>query len=169
MNAMKEIKLEKVTLNIGVGGDANKLDKSMKLLQAITNSKPVKTVTYKRIPTWGVRPGLPIGCMVTIRGKKAEEMLIRLFASVANKLNYKKFDNHGNLSFGIKEYIDIPGVKYDADLGIIGLEAAITLKRAGFRIKNRKIRKKKIPTKHKIPKEESMNFVKEKFGVSLIE
>ena len=131
---MKEIKLEKVTLNIGVGGDANKLDKSMKLLQAITNSKPVKTVTYKRIPTWGVRPGLPIGCMVTIRGKKAEEMLIRLFAS-----------------------------------GIIGLEAAITLKRAGFRIKNRKIRKKKIPTKHKIPKEESMNFVKEKFGVSLIE
>ena len=78
MNKNKEIRIEKVTLNIGAGGSAELVNKGLKLLQAITGIKPVKTVTTKRIPTWGVRPGLAIGCKVTVRGKKAEELLKRL-------------------------------------------------------------------------------------------
>ena len=78
-------------------------------------------------------------------------------------------DKEGNFAFGIKEYIDIPGMKYDMDIGIIGLEVSVTLKRPGFRIKRRTIKKKKIPSRHKITKDEAISFVKEKFGVKFAE
>lgn len=169
MNVMKQIQLDKITLNMGSGSDSNRSEKAVKLLQAISESKPVKTITQKRIPTWGVRPGLRVGCKVTLRGKKAEDLLNRLFKSIENKINIKKFDNQGNLSFGIREYIDIPDVKYDVDIGIIGLEVAITLKRPGFRIKDRKIQTKKIPARHRISKEEAIEFIKQKFGVKITE
>lgn len=169
MNPMKEVRLDKVTLNIGSGSDNAKLEKSVKLLEAISESKAVRTVTQKRIPTWGVRPGLKVGCKVVVRGKRAEQLLGRLFKSVGDKLNNKKFDDYGNLSFGIKEYIDIPGVKYDAEIGIIGLEVAITLKRPGFRVKERRIKASKIPKRHKISKEDAMSFIKQKFNVELTE
>jgi len=165
MKSMREIGIEKVTLNMGTGTEKANMEKAMKLLKKITNAKPIQTKTMKRIPTWGIRPGLPIGCKVTLRGKKAEELLRRLLQAVNNQLNESKFDKGGNFSFGITEYLDIPGVEYDADIGIIGLEVAVTLKRPGFRIKRRKRQKKKIPTKHKITKEESMEFIKNKFGI----
>lgn len=165
MNSMREIGIEKVTLNMGTGTEKQNMEKAMKLLKKITNAKPIQTKTMKRIPTWGIRPRLPIGCKVTLRGKKAEELLTRLLQAVNNQLNESRFDKEGNFSFGITEYLDIPGVEYDADIGIIGLEVAVTLKRPGFRIKRRKKQKKKIPAKHKISKEESMEFIKNKFGV----
>ncbi len=164
---MKQIKVGKVTLNMGVGGPGPKLDKAMKLLETITGSKPVTTKTKKRIPTWSLRPGLSIATKVTLRGKKAEELLKRLLDAVENKLHPKKFDNQGNFSFGIKEYLDIPGMNYMMDLGMMGLEVAVTLERPGFRIKRRKIFKKKIATRHKITKEEAMNFLTEKYGVKV--
>src|SRR3989344_2443945 len=97
-NKMREIKIEKITLNIGVGG-----------------------------------PG-------------------------------DKFDKNGNFSFGINEYINIQGIEYEIDIGIIGLEAAVTLTRPGYRIKRRLI-KNKISKKHQITKEEGINFVKSYFNV----
>jgi large subunit ribosomal protein L5 len=166
MNAMKEIRVEKVTLNIGTGKPGPELEKALKLLKDLSGKKPVETKTTKRIPTWSLRPGLAIGAKVTLRGKAAEELLGRLLESIDNQLTKKKFDNEGNFSFGIKEYIDIPGTTYNMEIGIIGLEVAVTLSRPGFRIKNRNIRKKKIPRRHRIPKEDAMNFVKEKFKVN---
>src|SRR3989344_1673269 len=105
MNRMREIGIEKVSLNIGTGGPGEKLEKALKLLEKITGSKPVQTKTKLRIPTWGVRPGLVIGCKVTLRGKKAEELLGRLLKGVGNKLNKASFDNEGNVAFGIHEYL----------------------------------------------------------------
>jgi len=84
-----------------------------------------------------------------------------------NTLPDKKFDAFGNFSFGIKEYIDIPGVPYDASIGVIGLEAAVTLARSGFRIKYRSIKKKKISSRHSVKKEDAINFVKSKFNVKV--
>jgi len=165
MNSAKEIQIEKVTLNIGVGETGDKLEKAVSLLNKISGLKPIRTKTMKRIPTWGVRPKLQIGCKVTIRGKKTEELLKRLLEAVKNNLSISKFDNEGNFAFGIPEYIDIPGVEYDVDIGIIGLDVAVTLKRAGFRIKRRRIKKTKIPKKHRITKEESISFVKNKFNI----
>ena len=139
MNSMKKIRTEKVTLNIGVGGPGDKLDKAMKLLNNISGVKSVQTKAgpSMRIPTWGVRPNLPIACKVTVRGEKAEKLLKRLLQAVDNKLPTRKFDKFGNFSFGIPEYIDIPDVPYDQSIGVIGLEVAVTLERPGFRIKRR--------------------------------
>ncbi|MBS3152336.1 50S ribosomal protein L5 [Candidatus Woesearchaeota archaeon] len=165
MNIMREIKVEKITLNIGVGAPGEKLEKAMKLLKNITGLKPVPTSSNKRIPTWGVRPNLNIACKVTVRGKNAEKLLVNLLSAADNKLSRNKFDKFGNFSFGIPEYIDIPDVQYDASIGVIGLEVAVTLGRPGFRIGKRSIRTRKIPMKHRITTDDAVNFMKDKFGI----
>ncbi|MBU4500966.1 MAG: 50S ribosomal protein L5 [Nanoarchaeota archaeon] len=164
---MRTIKIEKVTLNIGTGEPGDKLEKAKKLLGTISGMKAVPTASNKRIPTWKVRPGLQIGCRVTIRGEKAKELLKRLLQGVENTLPEVKFDRQGNFSFGVPEYLDVPELKYDAEIGVIGFNVAVTLKRAGFRIKHRKLKKKKIPVKNKITKEESIEFVKKEFGTQI--
>ena len=67
----------------------------------------------------------------------------------------------------LSEYIDIPDITYDPDIGIIGLEVCVTLERPGFRIKRRKIMKKKIPTRHKLTKDEAIAFVKKEFNIQI--
>lgn len=167
MNPMQKIDIEKITLNICVGQPGDNLDKAIKLLNKITGCKPIQTKAKKRIPTWSIRPGLAIGCKVTIRSQKAKELLKRLLTSKNDKLNESNFDNQGNLSFGIPEYIDIPGIEYDASIGIIGFEVAITLKRSGFRIKNRKIKSKLISKKHQISKQEAIDYMKNEFKTNI--
>ncbi len=167
MNKMKEIKVAKVTLNIGAGKDQNQIKKGIMLLRNITNEKPVETVTKKRIAGWGIRPGLPIGCKVTLRKEKAVKLLKNLINAKESKLNEKQFDDNGNIAFGIAEYIDIPEVKYDPKIGIIGLEVCVTLERAGYRVKKRKICKRKIHKNHKISKEEAIEFMKKEFGIKI--
>lgn len=164
---MREIHVEKVTLNIGVGSPGDKLDKAMRLLKNISGRKPVQTSSDKRIPTWGVRPKLPIACKVTVRGKEASKLLKRLLSAMDNSISMRKFDKFGNFSFGIKEYIDIPEVPYEASIGVIGLEAAVTLSRKGFRIKRRSKLKRKIPSRHNISDVQAMDFMKKEFSLVL--
>lgn len=164
---MRTIKIEKVTLNIGTGEPGDKLEKAKKLLNAISGMKAVPTVTQKRIPTWKIRPGLAIGCKVTIRGEKAKELLKRLLQGMENELDESKFDKQGNVSFGIKEYLDVPGLKYDADVGVIGFDVAVTLQRSGFRLKRRMLKKRRIPKKHKISREEAIEFMKKEFNIKV--
>ena len=139
---MRDMRIEKLTLNIGAGKEQAVLEKGMLLLKNITGVSPVKTITQKRIAGWGLRPGLPIGCKITLRKIRAKELIKNLLAARNNSLSKINFDNHGNISFGIHEYIDIPGVKYDHKIGIMGLQVSLTLERPGFRIKKRKIMKK---------------------------
>ncbi len=167
-NVMRQLRVTKVTLNIGAGKSTEKLEKGVKLLKAIAGIAPVKTFTNKRIPNWGLRPGLPIGCKLTLRKSASIELLRRLIQSRDNKLVGSQFDDEGNVSFGIPEYIDIPGVNYDPAIGIMGLEVCITLERPGFRIKRRKVMKRKIPARHRVSKQEAMEFMKEKFGVKVV-
>lgn len=167
MNVMKNINVDKVTLNIGVGGPGDKLEKAIRLLKSISGLKSVPTSSKKRIPTWGVRPGLQLACKVTVRGKNAEKLLMSLLQAVENKIQVNKFDSFGNFSFGIPEYIDIPGVAYDPSIGVIGLEVAVTLKRAGFRIARRAVMKKKIPASHRINTNEAVAFMKNRFNVAV--
>ena len=164
---MRTIKVEKLTLNIGTGEPGDKLEKAKKLLNAISGMKSVATSTNKRIPTWKVRPGLQIGAKVTVRGEKAKALLKRLLPGVENALPDTKFDSNGNFSFGIKEYLDVPDLKYDPEIGVIGFEIAVTLQRAGFRIKRRGLKKKKLPKNHRITKEEAIEFLKKEFGVKI--
>lgn len=165
-NPMKEIKITCISFNIGAGKDADKLKKGMKLLKTITGLNPVQTHSKKRIPGWGLRVGLAIGCKVTIR-KNTDQMLKRLLTAKENTLSSKNFDQQGNFSFGIPEYIDIEGMEYDPDLKIMGLEVAITLERPGFRIKKRKIKSKKIGKTHVITKDDAIQFIQTKFNTQI--
>lgn len=165
MNSMRQISIEKVTLNIGAGKDQTKLEKGVKLINSIAGKMPVKTYTKKRIQEWGLRPGLAIGCKLTLRKDYAESILKRLLESKDNALQEGNFDGEGNISFGINEYIDIPGVKYDPEIGIMGLQVCITLKRNGFRVKRRTIRQHQIPKKHRITREEAIDFMKNRFSL----
>ncbi|MBI4452637.1 50S ribosomal protein L5 [Candidatus Woesearchaeota archaeon] len=167
MNIMKNIKIEKITLNIGAGKDQSRLDRGIALLHSIANSTPIKTVTSKRIQEWGLRPGLPIGCKLTLRKFKAISLLPMLLEAVDNKLAQSQFDDNGNIAFGIHEYIEIPGVKYDPKIGIMGLQVCVTLERAGFRIKRRKVMPRKIPARHRISKKEAIDFMSKNFKVSV--
>lgn len=164
---MRQISVEKVTLNIGAGKDQAKLEKGMKLIKNIAGSAPVKTFTRKRIQEWGLRPGLPIGCKLTLRNEEALDLLKRLFEAKDNLLQASNLDNEGNISFGISEYIDVPGVKYDPDIGIMGFQVCITLKRNGFRIKHRALKRHAIPRKHRIKKEDAINFMKKTFNLKI--
>ncbi len=167
MNPMKSIKIEKITLNIGSGTNTAKLEKGMKLIQNLAGKPPVKTFTNKRIPTWGLRPGLPIGCKLTLRKSEARELLSRLLKAKENKLSSKQFDNLGNVAFGIHEYIDIPGAKYDPGIGIMGLEVCVTLERPGFRVKRRMVKSSRISKKHSISRQDAIDYLKNEFNVTV--
>lgn len=166
-NKMKEIKIEKVTLNMGTNGDPERMKKAVALLGKISEMKVVETKAKKRLAAWKLRPGLPIGAKVTIRKKRAKEILKDLLVAVDNKVSKKSF-NPGGFSFGVSEYIDIPNIKYDPKIGIIGLEASVTLERAGFRIKKRRLCSRKIHKKHAITKDDAIQFAQNKLGVELI-
>ncbi|MBS3126771.1 50S ribosomal protein L5 [Candidatus Woesearchaeota archaeon] len=165
-NPMKSIRIAKVTLNIGAGKDEDLLKKGLKLLRKLSPLTPVKTVAKKRIPAWGLRPGLAIGCKVTIR-KNTDLLLKQLMAAKENTLSENNFDENGNFSFGVPEYIDIAGLEYDPELKIMGLEVAVTLERSGYRIKNRKIKPCKIGQAHVITKEEAITFVQQNLKVEV--
>ena len=107
---MKTIEIEKITLNIGAGKPGPELEKGKMLLEKITGAKPCETMTKKRLPAWNLRPGLVIGCKVTLRGKEAEELLKTLLKAKDSVLNSRSFDKKGNLTYGIKEHIIFPEI-----------------------------------------------------------
>jgi large subunit ribosomal protein L5 len=167
MAGMRDVRIEKVTLNIGCGKDQSRLDKGIELLKSIAGVSPVKTYTQKRIQEWGLRPGLPIGCKATLRKRAARELLKRLLDAREFRLQEGQFDGNGNISFGIHEYIDIPGVKYDPKIGIMGLQVCVTLERPGFRIKRRVIRNARIPRRQRISRQEAVDFMAREYDVKM--
>jgi len=166
MNPMREIKVEKITLNIGAGKDERMMKKAEILLKKLSPVAPIKTTAKKRLPAWGLRPGLPIGMKATIRNG-AEELLQRLLQAKTMKLNAKSFSKDGQLAFGVPEYIDVPGLEYDPELKIMGFEVAVSLARPGYRVQRRRFNKAKVGTNHKVSKEDAIAFMQEKFGVTV--
>jgi large subunit ribosomal protein L5 len=166
MNPMRNIKIEKLTINMGCGDDKDKLERSKTLLQRLTNRKVIISITKKRT-TFGMTKKRPIGCKVTLRGKQAEEFLKKAIDANDKKLLGTIFDAQGNFSFGVKEHIDIPGVKYDPDIGILGMDVCVTLERPGFRVKRKRI-SSKIGKKHKIKPDEAKEWLVKNYGVELV-
>lgn len=166
MNPMREIRIEKVTINIGCGEPGEKLEKAKTLLEKLTNRKIILTKTKKRT-TFGTPKGRTIGCKVTLRGKDAKEFLKKAFDAIDNKLKNNSFDTQGNFSFGIKEHIDLPGVHYDPEIGIYGMDVCVTLERRGYRIKRKRI-SHKVGKKHLIKPEEAREWVSKIFGVQIV-
>lgn len=159
-NVMRSIFIEKVVLSAGATGDD--LVKEKKLLELVSGNKAQVIASTKRIPDFGVRPGLEVGTRVTVRDKAAIDMLKRLLGAIDNKLKKKQVsENH--FSFGIEEYIEIPGIEYQRDIGIRGFNVTVVFNRAGFRIKLKKIKFGKLPKKQRIKKEEIINYMEEVF------
>ena len=167
-NLMKKISLAKVVLNMGVGKSGEPIETGKKALEQITGKKPNPRNAKKAQRDWGVRKGEPIGIAVTVRDNDATELLKRLLIVKDNQIKEKAFDNEGNLSFGIKEHIDIPEIKYDPKIGILGLEVSISLSRPGFNIKLRSGRKTKVGKNHRITKNDAIKFLTEEFGVEVV-
>ena len=167
MNPMQEVKIAKATINIGVGEGGEKLARAEKLLTTLTDQQPVRTYSKVTNPEFGIRKNQPIGCKVTLRDEKADEAIKLILNGVGNRLRSRQFDRNGNVSFGIEEHIDIPGIRYDPDIGIFGMNISVTFEKPGYRIKKRKIQRKKVPPKHQVTPEETQEFMKEKFNIEI--
>jgi large subunit ribosomal protein L5 len=165
-NPMREIRLEKVTLNIGAGEAGPKLETAKKLLEKLSGTKVVVTLTHKRT-TFGGAKKRPIGVKVTLRGEKARAFLANALKANENRLNPTQFDTQGNFSLGVKEYIDLPGIKYDPEIGILGMDVCATLFRAGYRVARRKIRPSRIGKGQRITPEEAREWVRKEFNVTI--
>ena len=165
-NPMKEPKIEKVMINIGVGEGGEKLIGGEKVIELLTKRKPIRTISKTTNKDLGIRKGMPIGCKVTLRGKDAENFLKEALWVRDNRLPEYLFGN-GILSFGIPDYTDFKEMKYDPEIGIFGMDVNVVLERRGFRIKRRRRARSKIPKKHRINKNETIDFIKNKFNIEV--
>ncbi len=162
MNVMRSPRIVKVVVSAGATGPD--LVKAQKLLEILTKSTAqiIKAGPKRRIPELGVKPGLELGTRVTLRGKKAVDLLRRLLGAIDNTITRSQIaSNH--FSFGLKEYIDITGMEYVREIGIRGFNTTVVFERAGVRIKNKKIKKGKLPSKQHISPDEIVQFMEEQF------
>ena len=167
-NPMKRPYLEKIVLNIGVGAGGEELERAATVLEQITGKKAVKTISKKNVKEFNLRKGRPIGTKLTIRGKEAEKLLKRLLIVNNNRILRKSFDNYGNFGFGITEHISIPGIEYDTEIGIWGLDVCGRIVRPGMRVKHRRAKKAKIPKEHYVSRVEAQEFLKEHFNIQIV-
>jgi len=163
---MKQISLEKVVINIGVGKSGEPLERAKSALEELTSRKPTQCSAKDNVRDFGIHKGEPIGAKVTLRNTEALEFTKRIIESKSNKLQKSSFDNYGNISIGIREHIDIPGAKYNPDIGIFGMNVCISLSRPGYRILN-KSNPRKLGKKHRISKDEAIEFFKN-LGVEMV-
>jgi large subunit ribosomal protein L5 len=123
----------------------------------------------KTLPTFNIKKKEPIGAKLTLRGKAAEDFLVLALKAAGNSLRMSQFDQQGNFSFGIEEHTDFPGMRYDPEIGIFGMDVSVALKRAGYRIARRRVAKKKLPSRQRLGQDDTVEFIKKKFGVEVLE
>ena len=162
-------KIEKITVNIGVGEAGERLEKAQSVIKDITGQKSIQTLSKITSKDWGLRKRMPIGCKVTLRNKGAEDFLKEALQTRENKIAEYAFDDQGNISFGIPDHTLFKSQKYNPNIGIFGMDVSITMEKPGYRIKHRRLLRRKIPSKHKVKREETIKFFKENFEVEVIE
>jgi len=165
---MREPYIAKVVIDICTGG-GEPLNKAATILEQLTGQTPTQSKARQTVRDFGIRRKEPIAVRVTLRHKRAEEFLARALKAKDEVLLIKNWDLDGNFAFGIAEHIDIPDVKYDPQLGIQGMNITVCIERPGFRVKRRRRKKTKVPYRHRLTPEESMVFVKNKFGIEILE
>ncbi|MEM0149575.1 MAG: 50S ribosomal protein L5 [Candidatus Micrarchaeaceae archaeon] len=169
MEKMKEIYISKVVINIGTSSDSNQHDNAVKILQAITQAKPADEISKKRNPAFKVSKGQKIGAFVTLRGDKAHAILKKLFDAVDSRVKESNISTN-SVNFGIKEYIDINGIKYDPKIGMLGMNVNVAFSRPGMRVMLRKAMRSKVPARHSIiGKDEIKDYIKKAFNVEVVQ
>merc|ERR1711865_1072975 len=148
-NVMREIKVDKMIINIAVGEAGDRLTKAVRVLQQLSDQQPVENKARYTVRTFGIRRNEKIATHVTIRGEKALD-----------------FSETGNFGFGVNEHIDL-GLKYDPNTGIYGMDFFIVLCRAGFRVGRKKRKRGVVGINHRITKAEAIEWVRTKFQAEI--
>lgn len=167
-NPMQAPRIAKVTVNIGVGEGGEKLQKAEKVLAKLTGHKPVRTIGRETNRELGVKPGDPLGCKVTLRGEDAVSFVKRALYTRKNKVYDYSFDNQGNLQFGVTDYTNFEGERYDPDIGVFGMDVCITLEKRGHRIKRRRSMTRSVPAHHRVTRDEAKSFLRQKFAIEVV-
>ena len=158
---MRQPSVQKVVVNIGVGDAGERLEKAQKVLEMVTKHKPKITIAKVTNRDLGVREGMPIGCKVTLRGEEAETFLTQsALATREQRVASYSFDQEGNLSFGIPDYTDFEGMRYDPEIGIFGMDVSVVIQRPGYRITQRRVMKRKLPKEHRMTRQEAVEFMR---------
>lgn len=165
---MRKPHISKVVVDMCTGG-GEQLNRAETILEMLTGQKPVRSRAKQTVRDFGIRRKEPIAVRVTLRHKKAIDFLKRALEAKENVLLLKNWDEDGNFAFGIAEHIDIPGVKYDPQLGIQGMNITVCVERLGYRVKRRRKQRTKVPYRHRLTPEESMIFIRREFGTEILE
>jgi large subunit ribosomal protein L5 len=168
-NPHRAIRVIKVVVNAGVGESGENRTKAEKVLQMITHQKPIATRSHSTNRDFGIRQGQEIGAKVTLRGATAVDFLSRAFEARDRQLDVDSIDRNGNFSFGIADYTDFTGMKYDPQIGIHGMDVAVELGRAGYRVRQRRLQSRPIPRSIRSTNAEPRAFLATTFHVTLLE
>ncbi len=134
-NVMQVPRLEKITINMGVGeaiGDKKVIENALADMEKISGQKPVTTLARKSVASFKVRDGYPIGCKVTLRKERMYEFLDRLISVAIPRIrdfrgmSPKSFDGRGNYNMGVKEQIIFPEIEYEKIDAIRGMDINIS-------------------------------------------
>ena len=164
---MRRVSIGKVVLNIGVGKSGEAVERASKVLQQLTGQKPSQRKAKESIRDFGVHKGEPIGLKVTIRGDGTKELIARLLAAREKKMAQSCFDDRGSVSFGLKEHIEIPGTRYEPEIGIWGMNVSVLLERPGGRVSRRLRKPGHVGRRHVVGRDEAMNYFRDQFGVAI--
>jgi large subunit ribosomal protein L5 len=162
---MREPRVQKVVVHMGVGEGGRELQKAEDILEAITGQESVRTQSGRAGQDFGVRRGTPVGAKVTLRGEAAEDFLETALSFT--DLSTSQFDENGNFSFGVEEHTDFPSQEYNPQIGIYGLDVTVNLVRPGYRVTQRDQVTRQIPSAHRLTPEDAVGFIESTFGVDV--
>ncbi len=163
-DTMRRIRVGKVVLNIGLGKSGEAIERGKKVLEQVSGQTPTQTKAKRSVRDFGTHKGEPIGVVVTVRGPETTVLIQKLMEAREKKLNESCFDPRGSVSFGIKEHIEIPGIRYDPAIGILGMNVSVLLERPGFGVSRRGRKTSRVGKAHLISKEEAMQYFRDNFG-----
>ena len=165
---MRQPFVAKVVVDMCTGG-GEPLTRASSILEDLTGQTPMQSRAKQTVRDFGIRRKEAIAVRVTLRHERAKEFLEKALKAKDDVLLIKNWDDDGNFAFGIAEHINIPGVKYDPQKGIQGMNITVVLERPGYRVKRRRRQRSKVPYRHRLTPEESMVYVKNTFGIEILE